>query len=176
MESATVPGQRLRWLHVGAIDEPAWVVAVLVVTGSLRVPPRSAGFWRAAPTATRSGVDPAAAERGRVALTLKGFLKPEWSDGRLSRCRPALGSAGPRSRQRPRRLRRGVPATATVCTRLLTPTTGCRWACDAGIGPGGVEDRLADRLHGLPRRLDRRPELRRAGQYPARLEGRCSSS
>ncbi len=32
-------------------------------------------------TAGRAGFDAAAAERGRVALTVKGFLKPEWSEG-----------------------------------------------------------------------------------------------
>ena len=33
-------------------------------------------------------------------------------------------------------------STATVCTRPLTPTTGCRWACAAGSGPGGVKTGL----------------------------------
>ena len=31
------------------------------------------------PTTPGANVDAAAAERGRIALTLKGFLKPEWS-------------------------------------------------------------------------------------------------
>jgi hypothetical protein len=35
--------------------------------------------WAGGPTGGRALIDPTAAERGRVALTLKGFLKPEWS-------------------------------------------------------------------------------------------------
>jgi mono/diheme cytochrome c family protein len=34
----------------------------------------------AGPTPSQSSPDPASVERGRVALTLEGFLKPEWSD------------------------------------------------------------------------------------------------
>jgi Cytochrome c len=55
-----------------------WVVASLTafMGGVEAVGPARAGD-RSAP---RPAVDLAAAERGRVALTLEGFLKPEWSD------------------------------------------------------------------------------------------------
>src|SRR5262245_37599251 len=34
---------------------------------------------------SRESFDPAAAERGRIALTITGFLKPEWSDAAYRR-------------------------------------------------------------------------------------------
>src|SRR5207247_2684455 len=59
---------------------------------------RTAGLWlivgmagaaavqAADPGRSHRGVaDPAAAERGRVALTLTGFLKPEWSEAAYRR-------------------------------------------------------------------------------------------
>jgi hypothetical protein len=56
-----------------------------VLTGAIALAPAGAGlsFSRvlAADTAgSRHSFDPAAAERGRVALTLEGFLRPEWSE------------------------------------------------------------------------------------------------
>ena len=118
-------------------------------------------------------VDPAAAERGRVALTLKGFLKPEWSEAAYRNASPGSGTSRLPIRTRTRPAMPPHSATATACTRPPIPTTACRWACAAGSAQMATKTGHADRLHGLPRRLDRRQELRRAGQYPARSEGRA---
>ena len=140
------------------------LVAVSVV-GCYR--PESA---RGEPNGWSTPLDRAAAERGRTALLLEGFLKPEWSEAAYRNAGQAMGGAGSRSREGPGRLCRRIPAP-------LRPAPGPlpqRRAADGpapGLGPGGREDGPSDRLHALSRRLDRRPELRRAGKHPARLEG-----
>ena len=58
----------------------AWIVAGIVATvGWFATWPVSQAL-AAGPTPSQSRADPAAVERGRVALTLEGFLKPEWSE------------------------------------------------------------------------------------------------
>ena len=108
-------------------------------------------------------------ERGRVALTLKGFLKPEWSEAPIE-MRAGSGTSRPPTPITIRRLCRRHSAIAMACTRPLSQ----RRAADgpaAGYRPGRGQERAANRLHGLPRRLDRRPELCRPGEHPARPEG-----
>jgi mono/diheme cytochrome c family protein len=57
------------------------VVAGLVMLASACVWSGPGPLLAGTPTSSVPGVDAVAAERGRVALTLKGFLKPEWSEG-----------------------------------------------------------------------------------------------
>ncbi len=52
------------------------VLFLLASTGPLSRP-----VVAESPTGLVAGLDEAAAERGRVAMTLKGFLKPAWSEG-----------------------------------------------------------------------------------------------
>ena len=129
--------------------------------------------WRASPTGWRTPLDRAAAERGRIALTLEGLPEAGMVRGRLSQRRPGSGTS-----------RLPIPTTTRPAMRPLFrhryglhpapyPNDGLPMGLRRGLGPGGVKTRPADRLHGLPRRLDRRPELRRAGQHPARPEGRA---
>ena len=57
-----------------------WVGAGLVVLAAAGGEPFGNRVMAGDATGSRPGADRAAAERGRVALTLKGFLKPEWSE------------------------------------------------------------------------------------------------
>ena len=123
-------------------------------------------------SAPRPAVDLAAAERGRVALTLEGFLKPEWSD------KVYVGAARLWGRER-RQIPRQDPAGYAAAFRhhyglhpAPYPNDGLPMGLRRGRGPARDEDRHPARLHALPRRVDRRPELRRAGKYPARPQGR----
>jgi mono/diheme cytochrome c family protein len=72
------------WLVTG----PAAVVAIL---GGPFVRPAEAGD-RSPPSAA---IDLAAAERGRVALTVEGFLKPEWSDKAYAGAARLWGQSAP---------------------------------------------------------------------------------
>jgi mono/diheme cytochrome c family protein len=56
-------------------------IAGLVVLASACMWPWPGPVLAGSPTGSGASVDAAAAERGRVALTLNGFLKPEWSEG-----------------------------------------------------------------------------------------------
>jgi mono/diheme cytochrome c family protein len=56
------------------------VVAVMVVLASALFERLGSSAWAGGPTGSQPVVDRAAAERGRFALTIKGFLKPEWSE------------------------------------------------------------------------------------------------
>ena len=94
----------------------------------------------------RGGRSAAAGRRSRrppsgagCALTRHGYLKPEWSDRRLSQRRRSSGTSRPRPGQRPRRLRRGLRAPLRPAPRPLSPTTACRWACGAAIEPDGTK-------------------------------------
>ena len=81
------------------------------------------------------------AERGRTALLLEGFLKPEWSEAPTG----TPGGSG-KGRFPIRKKTRPVmqPHSGTImgCTRPRIPTTGCRWACAAASGPAGVKTGL----------------------------------
>jgi Cytochrome c len=57
------------------------VVAGLVMLASACVSSGPGPVMAGSPTGSGASVDAAAAERGRVALTLNGLLKPEWSEG-----------------------------------------------------------------------------------------------
>jgi mono/diheme cytochrome c family protein len=85
--------------------------------------------------------DPAAAERGRVALTLQGFLKPEWSDrayrnaGRLWDQPAPDPSSDPTGYAAIFRYRYGLhPAPF--------PNDGLPMGLRKAIGPGGVKEGL----------------------------------
>ncbi len=107
---------------------------------------------------------------GRIALTLEGFLKPEWSDAGLS----GAGRLWDQPAPDPDRDPAGYAAAFRARYGLHPapyPNDGLPMGLRRGIGPRRDQDRPADRLHGLPRRVDRRQELRRPGQHPARSEG-----
>ena len=155
----------------GAIGEQcgwprAWLRLAPACRRAIRQP-GSGGRCRSSSSARRRSGGGRAGPGGADA---EGLPEARMVRGGLSQCRPALGPAGPRPRQRPGRLCRGVPVP-------LRPAPGPLPQRRAADGPAPRyrprrrQDRPADRLHGLPRRLDRRPELRRAGQHPARPEG-----
>ena len=127
-------------------------LAVLALSG-----PGGRGEWPAAESA---------AERGRIALTATGYLKPAWGDARLSQGRHALEGAVPRPTPR-----REPEAYAAAFNRRYGlhpapyPNDGLPMGLRRGNGPDGTKTGHPDRLHGLPRRLDRRDELRRPGQH-----------
>ena len=130
--------KRLRWLHVGAIDGRCgwwrdWSSLAVALRSDLG---RAVRFWREARPARRPGVDAAAAERGRVALTLKGFLKPEWSEAVYRNAARLWDQPAPDPDKDPAAMPRRS-AIATACTRPPFPTTGCRWAC-AGVSARAV--------------------------------------
>jgi hypothetical protein len=58
----------------------SWVAAGMVALAPAFAERFGSPVLAGGPVGLERGVDPAAAERGRVALTLEGFLKPEWSD------------------------------------------------------------------------------------------------
>ena len=101
---------------------------------------------------------------------LRGFLKPEWSEAAYRNAARLWDQPAPDPDRDPAgyaaafRHRYGLhPAPF--------PNDGLPMGLRRGIGPDGDEDRPPDRLHGLPRRLDRRHELCRTGQHPARPQG-----
>ena len=101
----------------------ARLVVLVAACAGLPGSPVEAG----SPTKPAVAIDLAAAERGRVALTLQGFLKPEWSEGTYENAarlwdQPAPDSAKIRPLTRPRF------AIVTASTRPLFLTMGCRWA------------------------------------------------
>ncbi len=101
-----------------------------------------AGAWgdpvvAGSPTGSGAAVDAAAAERGRLALTLKGFLEARMVRGRLSQMRPGCGTSRLRILITIPRATPPRSVIATACTRPLSPTMGCRWAC-AGVSARAV--------------------------------------
>lgn len=93
------------------------------------------------PTTPGAGADAAAAERGRLALTLKGFLKPEWSDGAYARVARLWDQPAPNPDTDPSgyaaafRYRYGLhPAPF--------PNDGLPLGLRRGLGPGGVKTGL----------------------------------
>ena len=122
------------------------------------------------PTGWRTPLDRAVAERGRMALLLEGFLEARVVRRGLSQCRSALGRDRSRSGKRPGRLCGRIPAPLWSAPGPLPQ----RRAADGpapGLGPKGVKTGLQIDCMLCHGGLDRRPELRRAGQHPARLEG-----
>jgi Cytochrome c len=80
VESAKVLEERLgESMRLQTIDTRA--VRWLVVLAMASAGASSGLVFAGSPTTSEAGVDAAAAERGRVALTLRGFLKPEWAEG-----------------------------------------------------------------------------------------------
>ena len=110
---------------------------------SARSSDRGLRRWRVGGPAAGGEVDPAAAERGRVALTSTGYLKPAWSAEAYQDVAQALG----RRRARPRRASpRPMPRPSiddTACTPPPIPTTACRWASARGNGPDGSKQGIA---------------------------------
>ena len=93
------------------------------------------------PTGSGPRVDAAAAERGRVALTLKGFLKPEWSEAVYRNAARLWDQPAPDPDNDPTgyaavfRYRYGLhPAPF--------PNDGLPLGLRRGIGPGGVKTGL----------------------------------
>ncbi len=84
-----------------------------------------------------TAVDRSAAERGRIALTLTGFLKPEWSESAYRNAGQALGPAGTRSGHATRPAMRRPSGIGMACIRPPTLTTACPWVCAAGSVPAG---------------------------------------
>ena len=110
------------------------------------------------PTGSGAAVDMAAAERGRVALTLKGFLKPEWSGRAYENVARLWDQPAPDPDHDPQGLCGRVPQSLWLASGPFSQ----RWIAAgpaAGHWPGWCQKRHANRLHGLSRRIDRRPEL-----------------
>ena len=120
--------------------------AVRVVAGLVVLASACVGSWRSpvlagSPTGSGPGVDAAAAERGRVALTLKGFLKPEWSEAVYRNAARLWDQPAPDPDNDPGgyaavfRYRYGLhPAPF--------PNDGLPLGLRRGIGPGGVKSGL----------------------------------
>ena len=123
--------------HSIGIHGLAWIV----VSVAACVGPSGHTVLAGSPTTPGAGVDAAAAERGRIALTLKGFLKPEWAEGAYANVarlwdQPALNHDTDPSRYAAAfRHRYGLhPAPF--------PNDGLPMGLRRGLGPGGVKTGL----------------------------------
>src|SRR5262245_50759075 len=117
-----------RWVAVGIVV--AWMGA-----GA------SAPRVRGADHAPGDGLDSATVERGRVALTLTGFLKPEWSDAAFGRAGRLWDEPAPDPERDPTayaaafRHRYGLhPAPY--------PNDGLPMGLRRALGPGGIKTGL----------------------------------
>src|SRR5262249_28468559 len=81
MEVSWFPACLIRGVFMLARSLGGWVVAAIVPVVPLLGASFAGPAQAAEPAFARSAIDQAAAERGRAALTLKGFLKPWWSAG-----------------------------------------------------------------------------------------------
>ena len=136
---------------------------------------RSSPCWlggRAALAATARRSPTPAAERGRVALTATGYLKPAWSDDAYRKAGKLWGERAPDPETEPE-------AYAAAFNRRYGlapapyPNDGLPMGLRRATAPDGTKTGHPDRLHGLPRRLDRRHELRRPGQHASSTCSRC---
>jgi hypothetical protein len=94
-----------------------------IVAGLLAVGTAGPGLVQARggePTGWRTPLDRAVAERGRNALLVEGFLKPEWSDAAYSTAGRQWEGTAPDPEKDPE----GYAAAF-------------RWACAVGLGPRG---------------------------------------
>jgi hypothetical protein len=125
-----------------------WVksMGVRVAAGLAVLASAGVSFWpgpvrAGSPTGSGPGVDVAAAERGRIALSLKGFLKPEWSEGVYRNAARLWDQPAPNPDNDPNgyaavfRYRYGLhPAPF--------PNDGLPLGLRRGIGPGDVKSGL----------------------------------
>ena len=132
--------------------------------------PLAVRLWAGGPTDLAHASIMRRPSAGRAALTLKGFLKPEWSESVYRNAARLWDQPAPDPDEDPL----GYAAVFRYRYGLHPATLSQRRAADglcARARPRRREDRPADRLHGLPRRLDRRSELRRARATPNSTEG-----
>ena len=109
------------------------VVFAMACAGAAHFPVRAGS-----PTGSGVGVDKAAAERGRVALTLKGFLKPEWSGRAYENVAKLWEQPAPD----PDHDAKGYAAAFRNRYGLHPapfPNDGLPMGLRRGIGPGGVK-------------------------------------
>ena len=100
--------------------------------------PGGNGAYSGEPTGWRTPLDQAVADRGRTALLLEGFLKPEWVRGCLSECRQAMGGPVPDPAKDP------VAYAAAFRHHYGLhpapyPNDGLPMGLRRGIGPAGVK-------------------------------------
>ena len=153
--------ERLRWSHAAAIFERLGNSGILAAVAGRRIGTEGS---------RQRAVDRSAVERGRVALTLTGFLKPEWSESAYRNAGQLWDQPAPDPDTGPGRLCVGIPVSVWLASGPL-PQRRPAHGPAARARARRDQDGPANRLHGLSRRLDRRPELRRAGQHPARSQG-----
>ena len=139
--SATVRGQRLRWLHVGAIDGSAGWSRRLALLASVGAGSGSS-VLAASPTGWRPPLDRGGRRAGPGGPDAQGLSEARVVRGRLSQCRPGSGTSRPRI---PTKIPAGYAAAFRHRYGLHPapfPNDGLPMGLRRGIGPGGVKTGL----------------------------------
>jgi len=116
----------------------AWVLAGVVAAVALFADWPISQVLAVGPTPSQSSSDPASVERGRVALTLEGFLKPEWSEAVYRNAARLWDEQAPDPEKDP-------AGYAAVFQRRYGlhpapyPNNGLPMGLRRGLGPGGVK-------------------------------------